>query len=103
MEDFQQKLYLLNLILMIKKLLAYFYKQLASPDVLRLYKSLRKCHLDNNQFSIRIQRSKLVSVIEDAYLLIPYYKNLGLSVDLSNFSYDEFRKIPLMTKDIIRK
>jgi phenylacetate-CoA ligase len=87
---------------MFKKVLAYIYKRFFSPDVINLFEELRSHDIQNSQLCSIRQLSKLTEVLRTSLTSIPYYKRLDLKMNFEKFSYDDFLKVPLLTKDIIR-
>ena len=53
-----------------------------------------------------VERAKLLALLDHAKKSVPYYAELLSEIDTdqkSGFDYEDFRKLPVLTKDIIRK
>lgn len=87
---------------MFKKILAYIYKHFFARDVMNVFKELRNHDVRDSQLCSTRQISKLSEVLKTSFTSIPYYKKLDVKINLEKLSYEDFLKIPLMTKDIIR-
>lgn len=51
----------------------------------------------------RIQEKKLARILKIAVNKVPFYKPYKSVIDFQNFSLEELKKLPIVTKDIIRK
>lgn len=72
---------------------------------LRDYKWLKKAQWNSLETNIAYQKKELYQFVCFAIQHVPYYKDMGFS--LSDFKeqsiYEDIRKFPILTKDIIRK
>lgn len=72
---------------------------------LKIYKKLEKLQWNTVEENRKLQRQDLYKLIIHAINTVPYYKNLGFTE--ADFSietiYEDMRKLPLLTKDIIRR
>jgi phenylacetate-CoA ligase len=50
-----------------------------------------------------IQEKKLVKILKVAVNKVPFYKPYKSVIDFQNFSLEELNKLPIVTKDLIRK
>lgn len=85
---------------MIKKFIAFTYKQIFHSSRMALMRMLKKRGFLNLEKNNIYQIDKLSSILEIAFSNIEYYKTLKFNTN--NFSYLDFRKIPILTKEIIR-
>lgn len=87
---------------MIRKLIARCYNRFLYKEIIDVFEGLQKKTISNFSSNNEIQTSKLLKLLKVAFDSVPYYRELGKTVSLDNFSYKEFLKIPILTKDIIR-
>lgn len=87
---------------MIKKIIALAYKQIFKPFEMRQLKKLKKRDINDFDANLEYQKEKLALVLSIAFNNIPYYKKLELEFNNKNFSYSDFQKIHVLTKEIIR-
>lgn len=67
----------------------------------------RQKTIDNFQFLTKeeiqaFQLERLKAVLKNAIQNVPFYHRLNLKIDFENFSFDEIRKFPVISKKIIR-
>ncbi|WP_198008518.1 phenylacetate--CoA ligase family protein [Flavobacterium sp. ACAM 123] len=87
---------------MIRKTLSLCYKSIFNSRQLKLYNQIRKRDILDLHENLKYQKEKLFVILQIACENIAFYKQLRL--DLVNFSsYENFQKIPCMTKDCIRQ
>lgn len=86
-----------------KKTITFIYKNIFSAKSIKRFNRLKNKEISDFESNQEYQTKKLLTVLQGAFLTIPYYKNLRTDFDLKSFSYEEFQKIPVLTKDIIRK
>ena len=83
-----------------------YWKFIKHAKVLQYYKQLQKHQWSTREENFNTQRKKLYALIQYANQNIPYYKRIIKEKNL-RFSEDtifaDIKKIPLLTKDIIRK
>jgi phenylacetate-CoA ligase len=74
-------------------------------QIIKNYEFLREKSHENQETILKEQWERLHKILSYAYKEIPYYHRVfdENHVDLNNFTIEEFRKIPFLTKDIIRK
>ena len=83
----------------------FYWKYIKHSNVLSCYKALRNHQWNTLEENKKIQRKKLYKFIKYASQNIPYYKqmikehNIRFSEDTI---FDDIKKFPLLTKDIIR-
>src|SRR5690554_2319950 len=85
-----------------KKNIALIYKRLFFRKTLNIFDSLRLRDIDDSESNEYYQYNKLKVVLDVALSKIPYYKNLELNFNVNSFSYLDFQRIPVLTKEIIR-
>ncbi len=88
---------------MIKSKISYLYKSLFFRPITGIFNELRKRDISNESENLDYQKNKLSLVLSTALHKVSYYKNLGINIDTTNFSYSDFRQIPILTKDVIRE
>lgn len=88
---------------MIQSLIASSYKSIFYKSTVKLFKALRKRDISNESANLDYQRNKLSFVLRTALHKVSYYKNLDINIDTTNFSYSDFRQIPILTKDVIKE
>ncbi|MGB7526474.1 hypothetical protein [Sphingobacterium cellulitidis] len=84
------------------KFISFLHKNVYNYSLSKKTKQLKLIDYSNKTNVLEYQKSKLFHIVELAQKSIPYYRNSKKISDL-NFSYGEFQKIPLLTKDIIRE
>ncbi|EOZ93860.1 Coenzyme F390 synthetase [Indibacter alkaliphilus LW1] len=82
------------------KILSTIYYNLFSKKILNYYKDLSKFEILNFEVNHAYQQWKLQKLVFSAIKNVPYYSNCKIS--LKKFSYEEFSKLPILTKDNIR-
>ncbi|QQT53188.1 phenylacetate--CoA ligase family protein [Sphingobacterium multivorum] len=87
---------------MFKKLIAYCYKNLIHKNTLSIFGNLKKIDILKSSYLSEIQLIRLSEVLKIAVKSVPYYKSHIPNIDMDSLNYEEFLKIPLLTKDIIR-
>ncbi|MFD1771524.1 phenylacetate--CoA ligase family protein [Sphingobacterium suaedae] len=87
---------------MFRKTLAYCYRQIFNRKILDVVKNLKKSDILATDENLAIQIKSLKKVLQNAASNIPYY-SLEFNLDLDNLTYDNFRKLPILTKAIIRE
>jgi phenylacetate-CoA ligase len=84
----------------------FYWKYIKHAKVLPYYKQLQKHQWSTREENSNIQRKKLYALIQYASQNIPYYQRVIKEHQIS-FSEDtifsDIKKIPILTKDIIRK
>lgn len=85
-----------------RKSIVFLYKNIFNSNQIKVYRQLKSGDICDFELNQEIQQRKLGKVLETAFKNIAYYKELS-SINLSQLSYSEFQKIPLMSKDIIRE
>jgi phenylacetate-CoA ligase len=88
---------------MLKKYITLLYKSIFYRSTIRLFKVLIKRNVFNEIENSNYQINKLTLVLKNSIEKVPYYRDFHLHLDYNNFSYKDFQKIPILTKDIIRK
>jgi len=83
----------------------FYWKYIKHSNVLSCYKALRDYQWNTLEENKKIQRKKLYKLIKYANQNISYYKGVTKKYNLQ-FSedtiFDDIKKIPILTKDIIR-
>lgn len=87
---------------MFRRLIAYCLKSYTQKNTIDTFESLRKKDITNTATVSKFQIVKLLKLLKISVANIPYYSEIAKSVNLDDFSYKEFSKIPILTKDIIR-
>ncbi|MBA6153396.1 phenylacetate--CoA ligase family protein [Gelidibacter maritimus] len=85
-----------------RKSLAILYKSLFNQRQIKIYNNLKNRDILKFTKNLDYQTLKLARVLKLASTNVEYYQGLN-HLRLGRISYDEFQKIPLMTKDIIRE
>ncbi|NKI25224.1 phenylacetate--CoA ligase family protein [Arenibacter sp. 6A1] len=85
---------------MIRKLIAFAYKEVFYSKRIALLNILKKRDFSNIEENQKYQMNKLSSVLDVAFSNIEYYKKFKFNT--TDFSYSDFKKIPILTKEIIR-
>lgn len=83
-------------------LVDYFRK----TDALKMYQEFLKTQWLSREELFQIQWIKIKNLVNHAYNNVPYYHNLFDKMRLKPFdirTIEDFRKIPILTKDIIRR
>jgi len=84
----------------------FYWKYIKHSKVLSCYKTLRNHQWNSLEENKRIQEKKLYKLIEYASQNIPYYKRIIREYHIQ-FSedtiFDDIKKFPLLTKDVIRE
>lgn len=86
---------------MLKKIIAHAYKALFSRKTFILFNRLKKRDVLNIENNWAYQNRKLSNILNSAFTNIPYYEKHKFNI--SDFSYSDFRNIPILTKEIIRE
>lgn len=84
----------------------FYWKYIKHTKVLQYYKQLQKHQWSTREEIINIQQKKLYALIQYANQNIPYYQKMIQEHNLrfsKNTIFSDIKKIPLLTKDIIRK
>ena len=83
----------------------FYWKYIKHSNVLSCYKALRNHQWNTLEENKKIQRKKLYTLIKYANQNIPYYKRIVKEYNIQ-FSedtiFDDIKKFPLLTKDVIR-
>ena len=87
-------------------LIPFYWKYINPSKVLKYHAHLRKIQWNSLEENGKIQRKKLFKLIEYVSRNIPYYqkliRNYGIQFSEETI-FDDLRKFPLLTKDIIRE
>lgn len=86
-----------------RKIINYLYKSLKQGRAIRILNQLKTVETANIEAIKGYQREKLIHVLKTCFLEIPYYKKYDTEINLDSLLYNEFLKIPILTKDIIRE
>lgn len=86
-----------------RSLITFVYRVLFTPKIYQNLQRLKKINIQNVEDKHTRQHEKLKELIQIAFDTIPYYKEKEININLKNFSYSDFQKIPVLTKDIIRE
>jgi phenylacetate-CoA ligase len=87
---------------MIGKISAFTFRFLLKHRAYTLLQSLKRINICDVEEKKKHQYSKLEQVVALALNHVPYYKKLNISFIKGNLNYDDFQKIPILTKEIIR-
>jgi len=82
-----------------------YWKYIKHSNVLSCYKALRNYQWNTLEENKKIQRKKLYSLVTYASQNIPYYRGIIKEQNLrfsENTIFEDIKKFPLLTKDIIR-
>lgn len=85
---------------MIRSCFTYFFRNIYSFKLFKHHRMLNRKSILAFDDNFDYQFKKLVKVLEIAINNMPYYKNIN--IDLNNLTYDEFSKLPFLTKSVIR-
>lgn len=88
---------------MINNLISFTYRFLFTSRIYSILHSLKKINIEDVKTKKEHQNNKLKKVLETAIENVSYYKELNLSFDFNDFSYKEFQKIPVLTKEMVRQ
>lgn len=86
-----------------RRFLAFIYNYLFSNKRINQFNNLKKRNISNIEANKEYQIKKLLQVLGIAISNIPYYRDLRIDFDPENFTYKDFQRIPILTKDSIRK
>jgi len=87
---------------MINKIIASISKYFLFNKTMKIYRSLASRDINQSIANAEFQNNKLFKILEIAFNDIPYYQNKGIPISKESFTYDNFLKIPILTKEIIR-
>jgi len=87
---------------MIRKIITYCYKFLFARNSMQIFNKLKKMDIIIFEKNRKQQINKLQGVLEVAFSNIPYYRTFGNLFNIDDFSYEDFQKLPVLSKDIIR-
>lgn len=87
---------------MMKRILAFIYNNIFSYKSIKQFYRLKSKSIFDLESNKEYQTKKLFAVLQEAFSTISYYKNLQTDFDLRSFSYEDFQRIPVLTKDTIR-
>jgi len=83
----------------------FYWKYIKHSNVLSCYEALRNHQWNTLEENKKIQRKKLYKLITYASQNIPYYRGIIKEHNLQfseNNIFDDIKKLPLLTKDVIR-
>ena len=78
---------------MIRSSIASAYKSLGLYSMMKIFKQISKRDILNEKENLNYQLKKLSDILNMAFSVIPYYKNMNLNIDTDNLSYLNFQKI----------
>lgn len=70
---------------------------------LRYYRRFNRMQWNSVEDNITYQRKKLFEIVNFAVNHVPYYRSLGISSFSEETIFEDIKKFPLLTKEIIRK
>lgn len=80
-------------------------KKIQKSDQLKVFSELKRLQWNSLDENINLQKNDLYGCVVHAIKTVPYYRGLGFSE--TDFSietiFDDIKKLPLLTKDIIRR
>lgn len=85
---------------MIRKFFTYIFRNIYSFRLFRHYRTLKKRNILSVSDNFDYQFTKLNNTLKIAKN-IPYYREADINLD--KLTYNEFCKLPILTKDVIRK
>ena len=88
-----------------KNVIFPFYEKIRGRNTYKYTDMFESMQWEPTERILEYQKQKLNEIVNYAYNNVEYYKYLFDSISFNpiNFTYDEFRKIPFLTKDIIRE
>ncbi len=87
---------------MLNKTITFLFKNIFHYKLFKNFRILKKINILNFESNKEHQLQKLREVIKIAFTEIPFYKDLAINLEYENFSYTNFQRIPILTKDLIR-
>jgi len=70
-----------------------------------IYRRLKDEQWKTEEYNVNLQKEKLYEIVKFTLQEVPYYKEMN--IDVNDFSvngiYDDIKKLPILTKDIMRK
>jgi len=85
-----------------RKFISTLYKRFFYKDVISIFDDLKTRDINDFDSNLSFQLEKLKRVL-DISKNIDFYKSIYEITNFEDFSYESFLKIPILTKDIIRK
>lgn len=85
---------------MIRNIITFTYYSICHRKMISLFNNLKKRQPIKTQENLVYQKNKISNILSIATENIEYYKGLGIHT--KDFSYSDFKKIPILTKEIIR-
>ncbi|GGW22055.1 phenylacetate--CoA ligase family protein [Arenibacter certesii] len=87
---------------MINSFITYLYRRFFTPNIYKRVQQLRVFDITNPEQKKNHQLKKLEEVLKIAINKVPFYKKMNLPIHIKDISYEDFRKIPIITKELIR-